>query len=241
MSRMLSIREVCERALRRIGAYPIRSSGARPEEVDEARFWLDMIVGHMSSVMRTWWLVPGTGTFALAPGTPGYDLGEMLTSAQAPDGIQFVISVYLYDPVAKIDICEMRMLRRQEYEAIDDKSRIGEPEAIYIDRDDRPRATLYPVPDTARSYVVRVLFQGYSSDFTKNSGVDKTFTVRHSWNLWLVTALAAAIGNGPVRKQPADEVKDMKDEATRYLDQLQAYENTEQANEPRRVSYSNGI
>ena len=57
----------------------------------------------------------------------------------------------------------------------------------------------------------------------------------------LLLALAAQIGNGPVRKLPADEVRDMKAEAGGLLTDLEAYEDHEQANEPRRVEFYGGI
>ena len=260
MSRLYSISEICDRALRKIGAFAIRSSGARPEEIEEARYWLDMTVGHQSSRMRTWWMVPGSGTFNLTSGTAEYDLAASLGQAQAPTGVQFVIAVYLYNTTTGTDIHEIPIVRRQEWEhrqiggLPDDSDRSpflwgtdgalpaiepGQPKACYIDRQQAPTIHLSPTPDDVTPYGLRVVFQSYATDFTKEPPNDKTYKLRTAWNLWVVTALAAQIGNGPVRKLPQDEVKDMRSEATRLRDELEAYENMEHANEPRRVAYHN--
>jgi hypothetical protein len=60
--------------------------------------------------------------------------------------------------------------------------------------------------------------------------------VRENWHLFLVTALAAEIGNGPVRKLPADEVREMQVTAKALLYDLMDYDSHEQADEPRLVA-----
>ena len=259
MSLLLSIEQICERALRKIGAWAIRSSGGRPEELQEARYWLDMVVGHEASRQRTWWLVPASGTFTLTAGNAGpYDLTSVLGAST--DGIQFVIEVIIFDAVSGLDIVNLPLMRRQEWETriigpdnrpdpvesarLLDTSVVpmpsdppGVPQMCYVNRDQRPTIEFYPGPDSNRTYGARVVFQSFASDFTKNLPLDKTYKLRTSMNLWIVTALAAQIANGPVRRLPSDEVKDMKTEAQVLRDDLEAYENQEQASEPRRISY----
>lgn len=261
MSALFSVEQLCERALRKIGAMAIRSSGARPEEIEEARWWLDMVVGHEASRQRTWWLVPASATFNLTADNAGpYDLAAMLGSAQAPDGLQFIIQVVLFDAVSGMDIADLPLQRRQEWETrvlgpmntpdplvtarLLDTNIIpvpsdpsGTPQVCYVDRQQQPKISFYPAPDAQRTYGVRVIFQSFASDFTKNAPIDKTYKLRTSMNLWLVSALAAQIGNGPVRKLPADEVKDMKQEAQQLRNDLEAYEFHEQASEPRMIAY----
>lgn len=260
MARLLSIEEICERALRKIGAFAIRSSGARPEEVTEARFWLDMVVAHEAARQRTWWLVGNDATFNLTANNAGpYALNTVLGS-QVPDGIQFVIEVIIFDAVSGLDIVNLPMMRRQEWETrvlgednkpdpletvrLLDTSVVpmpsdppGVPQMCYVDRGQTPTISFYPAPDSTRTYGCRLVLQSFASDFTKNGSTDRTYKLRTSMNLWVVTALAAQIGNGPVRKLPGDEVRDMKQEAQTLRDDLEAYENQEQASEPRRVSY----
>lgn len=259
--RLLSIEELCERALRKIGATAIRSSGARAEELRETRYWLDMVIGHEASRQRTWWLVGASATFNLTAGNAGpYDLNTVLTTAQAPDGVQFIVQIVLFDATTGLDLLDLPLQRRQEWETRKlgpdnrpdplEAARMldvavlptppdppGVPQMCYVDREQNPSITFYPPPDDTRVYGARVIFQSFSSDFTKNLPVDKTYKLRTSMNLWAVTTVAAQIGNGPVRKLPLDEVKDMKAEAQQLRNDLEAYEFHEQASEPRRVQY----
>ena len=96
--RLLTQNEVCERALRKIGATAIRSAGSRAEEMAEARYWLDMVIGHLGARKRTWWLVQKTGTFPLLPNVPTYDLNAALGPNLAPGGVQFVVGVWISTP-----------------------------------------------------------------------------------------------------------------------------------------------
>lgn len=242
MAQILSVADFCKRALRKIGSFSINDAGAEPEEMEEARFWLDMIVGHQAARKRTWWLTPTTATFALEAGTQEYDLDAMLAPTASARGEQFVIQAFLDDADTGEMIHEISLRSRREWEETDQRQRAGTPECAYIDRHQSPKMLVSPVPNDARSYQVRVIFQSYSPNFPAMQWVNRTDTaIRSSWNLWLVTALAAQIGNGPVRKLPADEVRDMKAEAGGLLTDLEAYEDHEQANEPRRVEFYGGI
>lgn len=257
--RILSIAEVCDRALRRIGATAIRATGSRKEEVDEARYWLDMVVGHQAAREATWWLVPASATFALTAGIDTYDLASVLGATQAPTGIQSVTMVMLYDTATAVDIHEVGIVSRREFElrAVPDDEPVvdspwmwdrngsgvaitpGPPRMCYVDRAQSPTIQFSPAPDSSRDYGARVVFQSYSSDFTAETPNDRTFKIRSTWNLWMVTALAAEIGNGPVRKLPADEVKDLQRQARNLRIELEAKDQHEAAKVPARVRFNN--
>lgn len=242
MAQILSVADYCKRALRKIGSYSINDAGAEPEEMEEARFWLDMIVGHQAARKRTWWLTPTTATFALETGTQEYDLDAMLAPTASARGEQFVIQAFLDDADTGEAIHEISLRSRREWEETEQRQRTGTPDCAYVDRQQSPTMLVSPVPDATRSYQVRLVFQSYSPNFAGMAWNNRTGTaMRSSWNLWLVTALAAQIGNGPVRKLPADEVRDMKQEAGSLLTDLEAYEDHEQANEPHRVQFYGGI
>ena len=241
MPRILTVNQFCERALRKIGSYSINDAGARSEEMEEARWWLDMMVGHLAARKRTWWKVPATALLTLREGVQEYSLDAELAPVSA-NGEQFVIQVFLDDATTGDAIQEISLRSRSEWEELDDRQRAGQPEFAYIDRMRSPTLRLSPVPDAARSYRLRVVFQSYSPDFTALAWNNRADTdIRQSYNLYIVTALAAQIGNGPVRKLPADEVRDMKQEAGSLLTDLEAYEDHEQANEPRMVQFHGGI
>lgn len=261
MAHLLSVGEVIDRALRKIGHYPTRSSGPRPGDVEEARYWLDMLVGHQSARQRWWPLVAATATFPLVAGQASYTLATAIGGSQAPTGIAFVIRTILYNVTTGQDIHELPIVRRQEFElrafaepgtAQDstpwtwgdvDRSGVGTaqagpPNACYITRDQSPVMVVYPAPDALVSYGVRVLFQSYAPDFTEAAANERVTAIRETWNLWMVTALAAQIGNGPVRKLPADEVREMKQEALSLRTELEAYDVHEAQTTGKRVAYN---
>lgn len=242
MAQVFSVRQFCELALRKIGAFAIADSGARAREVEVARHWLEMIVGHQAAKKRTWWLVPGTATLTLREGVASYDLTDEIGIAQAPQGVEFVVSAHLYDTDTGDLIHEISLLPRTDWEDITQRSREGEPEVAYINREQRPTMLVSPVPNGVRNIEARIVFQSYAANFISAALTDRTtLGIRSSWNLWLVAALAAAIGNGPVRKLPADEVKDMRREADRLLAELEAYEDHDQSNALERVAFYGGV
>lgn len=235
MPRVLEAREICERALRKIGSYSIRDASADGTEMAEARFWLDMIVGHIASRQRTWWLVPGTARLTVTAGVTSYDLQTNLTGLPK---VQHVVSLY---SVAAADgtSVEIPLLRRQEWEALDrSDTATGQPTAAYVDRRARPTLLIWPAPAATPTHNLDVLYQQFSDDSTAKAVTAPLDRVRESWNLFLVTRLAADIGNGPIRKLPADEVREMQTTAAALLFDLEAYDSQEQAGEPRLVAYN---
>lgn len=243
MSRDASINFVLQRVLRKIGAYPISSSGPRPAEMEEARYWFDMVVGHLAGRKRTWWLVDRTATFALIAGQREYQLDDVLAPDETADGLQAVIGMWIDDAATGVELERVSLLRREEFEgliggAVNDT---GVPSSAHIDRQQKPLLRFLQAPDAARSYQARVLFQTYAPDLTAGRDIAKIERFRSTWNLYLVAAVSAVVGNGPVRKLPADEVRDMKADAEGYLRDLEAYDDHEQHDEPQQVRFSNGI
>lgn len=246
MSWLPSINELCERSLRKIGTFGIRDSGARPAEMEEARYWLDMHMGHVVGTKRTWWNVPRSATFQLTAGTTEYDLISNLGAAAAPDGVEFVIGVYLLgQPVGGVQtlLREVKVVRRQEFEVLTpDASDVAQsPTICYIDRKQRPTLFFLEAPDANQTYWAKLLFQSYAPNLVSQRGVNREALFRSSYTLYIVTALAALIGDGPVRKLPADEVKTMKQDRDKLWLDLEGYEDQEQNNAPARVNFYNGV
>lgn len=355
--RVLTVNEICERALRKIGATAIRSAGSRDAEVTETKYWLDMVVGRIAARQRSWWLVPQTAMVTLTPGVWSYDLNQLLGPQQAKDGIQAVVDVWMGasgaggpdaypnvpgwlpatddtqvgPQVEPNGMIRLGHVRRQEWESIQvvdlpvsgsgsglpsdmtpdwlwlpsppasapssappwwnplaawppvswppspwpftpsppapmlpamapsfwnpayywpptpapilpsgTGTQFGCPRFVYIDRGDRPTLQVSPCPDWNNTYTLRVLFQTYSPDFVSAQGGTRMGLLRETWNLCIVTLTAHQVGNGPVRKLPADEVRDMKVEGNELLTELEAYDADEQAGLGR-VSYNNGV
>jgi hypothetical protein len=239
--RTLTIREICERALRKIGAFAIRDTGADSDELEEARFWLDMLVGHVSARRRYWWLAETAAVLALTPGVRTYTLDGSTLGQDAP-AVAFPISAFAIDPLSGRD-GEIDIYRRRDYDALTDKDlRTGPPEGIYIDRLAAPTLTVYPLPPAATEggppWRIRLVYQQFTDDVTVGEAERRIRDVRSTWNLFLVTALAAQIGDGPIRKLPQDEVRGMRNDANQLLSDLDAFDAHEQANEPRRTSFN---
>lgn len=237
MSRLLTVNEICERALRKIGEFSINDSAALGPQMEEARWWLDMVVGHIAATQRRWWLVPATASFPLLPGQADYsttgNLGELR-------GVMHIISLWRVSESDPSDREEVRLLRRREWEEREGAGTLGIPTAAYVDRADIPTIHLHPTPATTQTYRLEVVYHRFAPDLTPRAGRPHVPMegLRQSWNLAIVHALAAEIGNGPVRKMPGDEVRDMQETARRYLHDLDSYDAHEQANEPRRVAYN---
>lgn len=259
MSRLFTVAEICDLALGKIGSNPTRTSGSRAEDVETARYWLDMVVGHQAARARTWWLVPATASFTIQEAVAAYDLASVLSATQAPNGVAFVITVMLCNATTGELIHEIPMVRRREFElrALGGRSDSspdaspwrwnemeqgpstgispGQPNVCYVTRDQAPTITFSPTPD--QDYTCKVVIQSYSKDFVAADPTERVLNLRSSWNMWLVTTLAAALGSGPIRMLPADEVKTMKNESIVLRGELEAYDVHEAQTAGRRVAY----
>lgn len=228
MSKLLTVREVCERALRKIGAFPTYDTAAEPEHLAEAMSWLDMLVGHVAAKERQYWLVPAALTVELETGTADYLLADAVGPDAPEAGVQFPITAVYVDAAGRRR--ELPLWRRHEWDAREGEAAPGEPEALYIDRSAAPRLYVHPEPD--QDYTVELTVQTYVSDLTRGNS-ERATTFRSSWNLYLVTGLAAELAAGPITRLPDAEVRGMRLRARELLDDLLAYDAHEQANEPR--------
>lgn len=234
MPRLLEVREICELALRKIGSFSINDAGAQAVEIDVARQWLDLLVGHVTSKRRSWWMVPETALITLIGGQDEYPLATALPGGgQQVQHAITVLSRYRQDGRTK----ELPISRRSDWDARQPMEP-GEPWMVYIDRDRQPILRVYPAPATPPTHDLQLTFQRFSTDLTLGSRTKPMPDFRETWNLYLVTALAYEIGNGPVRKLPADEVREMRESAEALLIDLETFDAQEQANEPRRISYN---
>lgn len=236
MGTVLTIRAVCERSLRKIGAYSINDSAAEGAHLEEAASWLDMLIGHLSGTQRALWFIPKTARLPLIANQQEYDLNSSLIPVPTR-GVQFPIRARLYSTASATEIGDLALLRRVEYDEIANKLATGAPASVYIDRlSINNKLYPWPVP-TDGTYEIRLTFETFSDKLNNEPLENTKLALPEAWNLWAVIALAAQIGNGPVRKLPEDEVDDMQDEAAKLLMDLEPYSNQEHADEPRLVNY----
>jgi hypothetical protein len=240
---LLSRNDIIIRALRKMGSYMISMSSPREGEPEEAAYWLDMVIGHQAMRWRNWGMVEETKSFPLVAGTNRYDLASELGN-DARRGFQYLIGAYLFDVETNRDVCELVQFRREEYEGKDNKddpANLSQPWGIYINRMNSPIAFLYPTPSDLRSWRVRLVFQTFPEDMVAAAPNSRALGLRQSWNLWIVTALAAELADGPIRKLPQDEVRSMRKDAEKLRNELEGEDYKQQADETRQISFYNGV
>lgn len=229
MSHAYSAKEICERALRMVGVFPITETAAEAEELAEALHWLDMIIAHTSGTYRTFWLVPDNARIDLAPAQAVYPL------ALVPDGVQFTIEAMLDD--GRGSRRRLRILSRREWENLTNITRFGLPEVIYVDRLLDSTLRVHPTPPDSllTPVAVDLTYQRFADDFADRKG-NRALGIRTAWNLWLATKLAATLGNGPIRRLPLAEINFLETQAARLWSEIYEYENREHVGYPRQVA-----
>lgn len=222
-----------------IGAYSTADDAADPDEMERAARYLDMIVGHLTGTIRALWLTPATIPIPLLKGKISYTEDEL--RAQAGEaawpirGIQFpnhaTVAWGNFDHPCEI-------VDRVTYDNIKQKNAAGRPTVIYMDRRAEPVLYVYPVPGTEedtqtgeQGFTLNLTGQTFSPSLVGNANtveaLDKATELKDAWNLWAVSALAARIGAGPVRKLNARDIQDKRRVATELMKDLQSYENQE--------------
>ena len=225
MAKTLWASGICEKALRKIGAFSINDTGANAEEMAEAASWLDLIIAFVVETQHITWLVEDTVTFALVADQATYDVETAFGTSFPADGVLFITHASVTDGTndEPIDI-----IRRKTFEAIANKTSSGTPESLYIDRltqQDKQTISINPVPAiTGKS--IKIVFQKGSPNVADNSS-RKRHGFPQAWQFWMVKALAKEVGDGPVRRLPRQEIRDLKDDASAAFDALQASQNRE--------------
>ncbi len=246
MPAQLLVRQTVDRALRKIGAYSVYDTSPDPEEAEEAGYWLDMIVGHLTATRRALWLVPVTLSIPLEADKVSYTEDELraLDPANYPaTGLQFPYHATVSDGSRETDV---EIIKRLAYDDISDKTTGGKPTHCYIDRRTDFELKVYPVPtvptqDNTLTYTLKLVGARFRDSVSVENqpsvNGNKTLDLRQGWDLWAVNALAAEIGDGPVRKLPGDEVERMQKRAAQILLDLDKNENEEHDDEFHRVKY----
>lgn len=246
MAGAATVRTLLERSLRKIGAFSIRDTAADPEEMEEAGYWLDFVVKHLTTVERSYWLVPAVIDVPLTANKAQYTENELRALAPTSwpeNGLQFPFHATIFDGERDADL---RIVRRLEFDDLPQKDRGGKPTLVHVDRQNDFIVRFYPVPDVptesnTTQYRLRMTGQAFQPTLSLESNspiaVNKRTELREGWELWAVIATAAQIGNGPVRKLPADEVRQMHQEASDLRTDLKRNARQEHDDESNRVRY----
>jgi hypothetical protein len=240
MTAFLSARQVCETALRKIGAFPINDTAARPEHLKEAMRWLALRLDHIAGSRRREWLISPTLTVPLnVANQKTYELSTQVGGSWPRQGFEHIIVAFIEDqygnrwPVEVVD--------REKFEDVCKTTESGEPAWIYLDRltnrDLSPEVSVWPVP-TITTYVLKIIMQMNAPDIMPSgvSGDDIDGALAHglrrTWQLWAVMQLSADLGSGPIRQIPGEYLERFERQAKAAYDDLDGYEDRERVTGP---------
>jgi hypothetical protein len=230
MTTLRSATGLCERALRKIGAYSINDSAADPGDLDEALHLLDLEMKYLAGTEFANWLVPGSVTISLTGGEASFALLNRLGNSLTTEGFQFPLWI-------ELDIngnrTPVEMVTRRDFDRLCKPATTGRPEIAHLDRTADPVLRLYPYPATGEdTWDLILTYQTFAADvLPKQSGATRGGNVKPglpaAWEKWAVTAIAAGAADGPVRRLPSGEVRLMKAEATDMMNTLITKANSE--------------
>jgi len=236
MPRLLTVAQIAEGALRRIGSLSPRDT-PDPDELEIAISALDLIVSELAGTMTCYWLVPAEFTLPLRAGTTSYNLLTALGSSYPDAGLQFPLSAYLLYPVdsdgnqRKVPI---EIVRRRTFLAHEQADQAGAPLEVYIDRLDPPTLKTWPVIDQT-GYSLILHYQTYSADLTETEG-NRPHGLPAAWQRWAELATAADLADGPLGRLPAPRVQLLMQRAADAKRDLKAFNNREHSTR-RAVAY----
>jgi hypothetical protein len=232
MSSTLDVREICEEALRNVGAFARTDEQADADELRTAIRYLDLHIAFLTGTNRISCFVPEEITIPIVSGTQAYSLSNYSGS----DKVQFPIDCYLVSDTNSIDRTEVKIIDRRKFDALDGSS--GSPNVVYIDRLEKNLTlSVHPVPNMT-GYSLKLNFQKFSPNIHKNaSGVEiKNGAVPHGlpdmWQLYLINKLTALIGMGAVRRIPRADVNDFTLLAADMENKLLKFGNQEHTSQP---------
>lgn len=232
MPAQLTVREICERALRKIGAFPMSEDSADPELMFEAGYWLDMLVGHVSGQRRRTYFFTQPIEISLSADTRSYDIANSATDGTYPNaGLLYPVAAWVTNDSG--DKYDVEIISKREFDEFGDPDQSGRPTHCYIDRVIDKTVYIWPVPATD-DFTLNITAQRFSNDLTLKKRRDqammqpeRSMDLTPTWNLWATTALAATLGAGPIRRLPDGEVRSMQQAAQELLNDLDGFEDQE--------------
>jgi hypothetical protein len=237
MSKVFTAKEICERALRNIGAFAITDSAADGEQLREAMIWLDLIQAEAAGTMRLWSQIPQTVGFALTNGTGTYNLHQSLGAELPPDKVQFPYECWWEDEAGRrspIDI-----VTRDVFEQLE-ATETGAPTKVHIDRMPTPTARFHPVPaaEDPGVYRIKLVVQTYAPNVAPGGVTGSTPSAsvlhqfRQAWQRWLILKLSIDLGGGAIKKINQQSLDNWRKEEEPAKKALEAFENREHENTP---------
>jgi len=252
VSQPFTIAGICERALRKIQAFPTSDDSADPVMMQEAAYWLDMAVGYLCGTRRVLFMVPDVlpipltankaGPYQLKPVNVSSEVLQTLATENQQairannvsiNGVAFPIQAFIRkDSVG--DDHKVEIIRRKQFDDIAKKDAGGTPCKVYITRTTEPFLTTYPtIREDGWTLYLRI--QTFAPDLSQ-VGNNRVFALTEAWNMWAVAETAYQCGSGPVKWLPQDERNDMRRDALFYRTELLSFNNDEHG-KVRRTAY----
>jgi len=203
MAKLFSAREICTLAMRLAGVVAPQDTAAAESNTLVALSYLDLILGEKSGTTRLWFLVPVDLTFTYTADADSVDISALLGSNNRIDMLRAAYNADTDDEIA--------LLRREDFDKIRNGGTFpfapGRKLYVASDGDDTYTAYMRPVPTEALS--VRVTGNKLSTTVTAATGSSSNLAhgFETAWQRWMIYALAADIGNGPLARLPTDRVE----------------------------------
>lgn len=216
---------LAENALRRVGSYGPKDTGADPDHLSIALKALDAAVKELSGTLRCWWLIPVNVSVDLTAAENPIDI--VAKSASIGTGeFQFLVDAKISHSIGQGYHRDLKVITRRKYNELSDKDVAGYPTRLYIDRTVLvPLIYLHPVPWDA-NFTLHVTYQTYGADQTADSG-RQTTGLDQAWDRWADYQVAFDIGAGPVARLPINELNLYKREAETSRQRLENFQNRE--------------
>jgi hypothetical protein len=186
VSQVLTAAQICEQALRNIGAFPVTDSAADGEQLRQAMTSLDLIMAQIAGTNEIFFLVQQQLPIPIINGTGIYDLANSLGANFPIEGTQFPLQAWLFtgDDLGGINFpdssvgegapddtdvgmasltspfgprCPLRIATRSEFNSTHNPGETGPPRMIYIDRLPEPTLKIFPTPDVADTETYTIL------------------------------------------------------------------------------------
>jgi len=237
MSKTLSATDICSRALRMIGAFPVTETAPDGEQLREAMSWLDLIMAEIAGTQELGFLQPATISMSLVAGQQAYDLSEELGENYPTNGIQFLQQCWLEDSGGNRS--EVTIVIRETFEAHSDPDETGIPCELWVDQLTPTTIKTFPTlpADEDSSFTLKLVVQTFAPNVSPKgvTGTQPSASTLHqfaqAWQRYLIYRLAVDIGSGPVEALPAQRITNFQKMADEAWTSLDSFHNRERSTE----------
>lgn len=239
MSRVLTVTDICARALRVVGKFPVTDSAPDGEHKREAMHWLDLILAEAVGTDRIFSRVDKvTIDFPITNGTASYDFYATLADDTPDDRIQYIADAYLEDDNG--NRCPIEMVTREKIENVSLPAETGTPVWMHLAVGDEvtPTLRIFPTPPTTDTTVwtLKLVCQLFAPNVAPGgvTGSQAQGTVAHSfgqaWQRWLIYRLALDLGSGALTKLPETSLSRFEKHIEKAEERLEGFANSDHEN-----------